>query len=156
MSKRYEPLAKERHAARLRWRARHGGRGGARGPNFPPELAEYPEFHVWLRGEVELEAREGVDVDPLLSATSHFPSRRAKKYRSMYCHGYHLRVQSAETHLRTCDSGVAGTFIRSCRSGTSDTNQVLAPVEYVGKLDEILELDYGYFNQIMGSLMGSR
>ena len=85
----------------------------------------------------------------MVEATSKFPSMIAHKYRSMYCYGYHLRVKSAETGLKTCDSGIAGTFMRDCRSGVGDRNIVTAPVEYVGNLDEIIELDYGILTQVV-------
>ena len=136
-------------SARLRWRSQHAGRRGSRAPNFPPELPEYPNFPHWFCGQVQCEMDEGIVVDDVLQAASKFPSTRVKKYRSMFSQGYHFRVQSAESHLKTCDSGLAGTFLRSCRAGVGDRNPVVAPIEYVGKLDEIIEVDYGAFKQVV-------
>jgi hypothetical protein len=74
---------------------------------------------------------------------SNGPSPRAKKYRSMWAFGNHYRVASTEAHLKTCDSGVATTFNRPCISGVRDRNPIVASIEYVGNLEEILELNYG-------------
>ena len=60
----------------------------------------------------------------------------------MWAFGNHLRVRSVETQLSTCDSGVAVTFLRPCRSGMRDRNPVLARIEYVGNVEEILEVNY--------------
>ena len=143
----------ERNAARVRWRGRHQGRNGARGPNFPAELAEYPLFADWLRDTVREATERGDAVDSSLEALSKFPSRKAKKYRSLYAYGYHLRVRSVESNMKTCDSGIAATFLRPCRYGLRDPNPVLAALEYVGHLDEIIELDYMEFQQTV--LIGS-
>ena len=44
--------------------------------------------------------------------------------------------------MKTCDSGVAATFQQVCRNGMRDLNQVHADMEYVGHIEEILELNY--------------
>jgi len=44
--------------------------------------------------------------------------------------------------MKTCDSGVAATFRQVCRNGIRDVNQVHADVEYIGHIEEILELNY--------------
>jgi len=56
--------------------------------------------------------------------------------------GNHLRVTSAEEQLKTSDSGVAALFRRPWRSGLRDRNVVVADIEYVGELHEIVELNY--------------
>ena len=140
-------MVDERRVARQRWRARHGGRGASRHTNYPPELAELPKFYLWVQEVVQEEVDVGVQVQDTLHAASKLPSKFATKFRSIYCHGYHLRVCSAKSHLKTCDSGVAATFTQTCRSGVGDTNHVQAAIEYVGHLEEILELGYGCFRQ---------
>lgn len=153
MYRRYQTIVEDRTSARMRWRARHQGRNGARGPNYPPELAEQPAFAEWLKATVQDEKEVGAVIDPELEALSKYPLRQAKKYRSLYAYGYHFRVRSAESQLKTCDSGIAATFIRPCRFGLRDRNPVLAALEYVGHLEEILELDYSCFRQTV--LIGS-
>ena len=66
----------------------------------------------------------------------------AASYKSMYAYGNHFRVFSAEYALKTADNGVAATFRQVCRNGMRDSNQVNADVEYVGHIEEILELNY--------------
>jgi hypothetical protein len=67
----------------------------------------------------------------------------------MYAYGNHLRVASAESHLQTCDLGIAATFRRPCRLGLRDHNHVVADIEYIGTLEEILELNYGGLSVIV-------
>ena len=81
--RRFQPLVEERTAARSRWRRRHPGRDNRRAPNFPQELSELPSFGHWLRNTIAEEVASGAVVDPDALALSKFPSRFAKKYRSM-------------------------------------------------------------------------
>ena len=64
-------------------------------------------------------------------------------------YGYHYRVQSSEAGMKTMDSGIAATFLRECRFGLRDRNPVIAPVEYVGHLEEIIELNYATFRPVV-------
>lgn len=91
----------------------------------------------------------GMVVDPVVVALSKYPSRSAKKFRSVFAHGYRYRVRSAELNLKTRDSGIAATFERECRFGLRDPNPIMAAVEYVGHLDEIVELDYSIVKQVI-------
>jgi hypothetical protein len=45
--------------------------------------------------------------------------------------------------MKTADSGVVATFRRPFQNGQRDRNIVIASLEYVGNVEEILELDYG-------------
>lgn len=120
-------------------------RRNRRGRPFPDELAEAQPFPEWLHAEVACEQADDSAESPEedVIRLSSPPSQRASRYRSMWAFGNHLRVRSAETELRTCDSGVAATFLRPCRSGVRDRNPVLARIEYVGNVEEILEVNYG-------------
>ena len=60
----------------------------------------------------------------------------------MYAYGNHFRVISSERSLKTSDKGIAATIRQDCRNSTRDANQIHADVEYVGHIDEILELNY--------------
>jgi len=60
----------------------------------------------------------------------------------MWAFGNHFRVASCEQSLTTQNCSVAATFIRPWRASTRDTNFVEAEVEYVGELEEIVEMDY--------------
>lgn len=108
-----------------------------------------PTFTLWLHDKVSSEKADGVDVDSTVDALSSLPSQIAMRYRSMSSYGYHYRVRSSEEHMKTMDSGIAATFLRECRFGLRDRNPVIAPVEYVGHLEEIIELDYATFRPVV-------
>jgi hypothetical protein len=61
----------------------------------------------------------------------------------MYAYGNHIRVKSAEINLVTVDSKVAATFTTMCKSSEQDSSPIRAYLEYVGSIEESLELDYG-------------
>lgn len=111
----------------------------------PADLREALPFPEWLRVEVQSEEENSIEGHPEEDVVqlSRPPSNRATKYRSMWAFGNHLRVVGVEAHLKTCDSGVAATFHRPCRAGLRDPNPVMADIEYVGHLEEIIELNYG-------------
>lgn len=61
----------------------------------------------------------------------------------MYAFGTHIQVSNVGKHLTTLDSGVAATFEHKCISGPNDQRPIIAKLEYVGWVEEILELNYG-------------
>ena len=67
----------------------------------------------------------------------------------MYAYGNHIKVRGAEADLSTCDSGVATTFLQSYRSSNSDKNMRTAILEYVGWVEEIINVDYGKFEVVV-------
>jgi hypothetical protein len=141
--RRYAVLYTERDTARVCWCARNPGRGGRRALNYPAELFGLPPFSEWFRSEVESEELGDNDVHDDVKALLQLPRNTATKYRSMYGYGYHCRIKSAKQHMKTADSGVVATFRRPFQNGQRDRNIVIASLEYVGNVEEILELDYG-------------
>ena len=81
-------------------------------------------------------------VDPKVVDTARGPLPMSTVYKSMYAYGNHYRVLSSEAHLKTSDSGIAATYKQVCRNSVRDGNIVMADVEYVGHIEEILELNY--------------
>ena len=77
------------------------------------------------------------------------PSCEAKSYCSMYAYGNHIRVRGVEIDLSTCNSGVAITFLQSCRASRKDQNHTVANVEYKGWVEEIIGIDYGKFKLLL-------
>jgi hypothetical protein len=67
----------------------------------------------------------------------------------MYASGYHYRVKSVEEGFITCDSSVAATYSRLCILRPHDCNPVIAKLEYIGHIEEILQLDYGRFSVVV-------
>lgn len=64
----------------------------------------------------------------------------------MYAYGNHIQVTNVKEHLTTYDSGIAVTFEQTCVSRPNDCKPVNAKLEYVGWVEEILELNYGILN----------
>ncbi len=58
-------------------------------------------------------------------------------------------MASAKLHLSTSNSGVATTFEHGCHSHSNDQNPIMASLEYVGWIKEIMELDYGKFQTVV-------
>lgn len=142
MCRRYHRLFEERSEVRRRFRSRHPGRNGRRGAPYPVEIPEFPSFPDWLEVEVQTCLDNNVEVPQNVIDSSKPPSLVAQKFRAINAYGNHYRVKTSELSLTTCDSGVAAIFKRPWRSGIHDENPVQAAVEYVGNLQEIVELDY--------------
>lgn len=140
--RKYEEAVRERDVQRnlFRRQQRQGGRRVRFA--YPRDLSLLPEFSSWVLEEVRREQQAGLVVDAQVLDTARGPLEVATAYRSMYTYGNHFRIRSSEQSLQTADSGVAATFRQVCRNGLSDGNAVDADVEYVGHIEEILELNY--------------
>ncbi len=66
------------------------------------------------------------------------PTLDAMSYRAMYACGNHICVASVKEHLTTSDCGIVATFEQKCILGPNDQRLVLAKLEYVGQVEEIL------------------
>ena len=134
--------------ARHRMRAEIRRRSRGRRAEYPP-IARNEQFSEWFPAAVQRDVAAGTQVDEDVLGLVLPPSCEAKSYRSMYAYGNHIRVRGAEVHLSTCDSGVAATFSQSCRASRKDKNHMLANVEYVGWVEEIIGADYGKFELLL-------
>jgi hypothetical protein len=88
-------------------------------------------------------AAEGKDMPAKdVIEASRLPEKIATSYCTMYAHGMYLRIFIAKEEKVTCDSAVASVvFKRQRLPGTFQ----LGPIEtkeYVGWIQEILELNY--------------
>lgn len=70
------------------------------------------------------------------------PERYAVSHRQMHAFGMHFRVRSAEEGLMTRDSCVVASFTRQLRWGLRNGQPIERTDDYVGYIEEILELDY--------------
>lgn len=128
----------EREAYRSRHRRRH-----RHAPlRFPQEMSELPPFPVWMTQKVKALQDIGEDVAQDIQQYAQPPERFAVTYKRMYAFGQHFRVRSAESGLVTCDSCVLATFSQQLRWGLCNGRLFERVDEYVGYIDEILELDY--------------
>lgn len=119
---------------------------------YPPHLAvalDTEPFCNWFGKALQKALSDGEEIENDIQVMALPPSSCAKSYRSMYAFGNHIRCASAEVTMKTIDCGVAATFEQECRSSASDRNIVVANLEYIGKVEEILELDYGSFQVVV-------
>ncbi len=86
--------------------------------------------------------RAGQDIDDDVIHYSQPPERYATTHRVMHAFGMHLRVRSSEDGLVTRDSCVVATFTEQLRWGIRNGRPIERTEEYVGYIEEILELDY--------------
>jgi len=63
----------------------------------------------------------------------------------MWAYGRHYRVEIVDVKIRTFDCGVMVDFKQSSRASSKDKNIVEGNLQYVGKIQEIIELDYRSF-----------
>ena len=97
---------------------------------------------MWLEADIECALVAGDQVPDIVKDVSIPPKFECRKFKSIWAFGYRFRVASYKKNLSTRDSGIAVTFSRPWRSSTRDRNLVEANVEYIGELEEIVELDY--------------
>jgi len=67
----------------------------------------------------------------------------------MYVFGNHICVVNVEEHLTINDSGITTTFEQVCVLGPNDQRPIVANLEYLGWVEEILELNYGVLNTMV-------
>ena len=135
----YTARAAERAAFREAFIRRYGRRASVR---YTTDLKTLPEFVDWLKEEVGKaymsDDKPTVDV----YESSRLPEIMATAYRAMYAHGMHLRIRGAEEDKVTCDSGVAAAVWERRRSRNIEVGDEVCTAEYVGWVEEIIELNY--------------
>ena len=63
----------------------------------------------------------------------------------MWAYGRHYRVESVDVKRRSFDCGIMVDFKQSSRASSKDKNIIEGNLQYVGKIQEIIELDYRSF-----------
>lgn len=145
LCRRYTGYVAEREDARRAFRRLNPRRRGRRAILFPPGIPEALPLQEWLQEEVLQAIADGnienIEKDVISLLTP--PSLLATKYRSMWAFGNHFCVTSVEREMKTSDSWVVARFSHPCQSGPGNQNPVVAELEYVGTVEEIVELKYG-------------
>ena len=85
---------------------------------------------------------EGEHVDDDFVQYSQPPERYAVAHRQMHAFGMYFRVRSAERGLVTRDSCVVASFTSQLRWGIRNGRPIERTDDYVGYIEEILELNY--------------
>ena len=109
---------------------------------YPVELIELPSFADWFRVRIRDTYYNGEEVEADILQYSEAPERYATSHQQMYCFGVHFRVWSSETALVTRDSCVVASFTRELQWGIQNGRPTERTKDYVGYIEEILELDY--------------
>jgi len=77
------------------------------------------------------------------------PSFNAKTYRKYRASGFISSPKSHDDKVVTQDSGVCMEAITTCASSKKDKNHVDAPIMYYGVIQQILEVDYIDFQEVV-------
>jgi hypothetical protein len=112
---------------------------------FSSHIWELPPFPTLLRACIALTIQGEDTINQKTIYMSMSPMLETKSYCSTYAFGNHIHVVSAEEHLTISDSGATTTFEHVCVLGPNDQRLVVANLEYVGWVKEILELNYGCY-----------
>lgn len=141
----YQDLQRSRSMQRANFRRESRRRQGRRTLRYPTEMGSLPKFPIWLRNKVAsiIDEQGPHSISRTVVDLSRPPKPCATSFRSMRAYGMHLRCKSAEICADTMDSGVAVLFLPRMTSNTLRHNEVSSETtEYVGWIEEILELDY--------------
>jgi len=109
---------------------------------YPPELFDLPSFTSWFTTRVRSLRDAGSNVDDDVVQYGQPPERYTTSHRQMHAFGMHQRIRSAEGGLVTRDSCVVASFTRQLRWGLRNGQPIERTDDYVGYIEEILELDY--------------
>ena len=101
-----------------------------------------PAFVDWLRNEVSATAESLFKPSADVVQASHLPKICATRYKHMYAQGMHFRIKDAEEDKVTCDSAVVASVSKKITRRESVNLGKIETVEYVGWIQEILELNY--------------
>ena len=143
MCRQYTGACNARATARVAFKEAFRQRYGRRAPiHYPLDLKILPEFAEWLKDEVEKANNSDEKPTRDVYESSRLPERLATGYRAMYAHGMHLRIRGAEEDKVTCDSGVAAAVWERRRNRNVECGDEVVTAEYVGWVEEIIELDY--------------
>lgn len=77
------------------------------------------------------------------------PDFMTTSYNAYWVNGYLFYTAEAEKHLITQNSGVCMDACTSFRASSRDTNLVDDDTTYYGILQQIIELDYGDFTEVV-------
>lgn len=77
------------------------------------------------------------------------PNEKAFSFQQMTINGYHFRTQVGDIGKKTQNAGVATYFDMLSQSSVKDQNPQREVIRFFGKINKILELDFGSFNTIL-------
>jgi hypothetical protein len=105
---------------------------------------------MWIRSSIVTAIKEGDKIEKDVVHLSMPPTLEDRSYQTMWAFRNHNHVSSVEVHLTTQDNGtITSIFEQECVSGPNDQKPMVAKLEYVGWVEEILELNYGILNFVV-------
>jgi hypothetical protein len=135
----FEARTRDRAAFKEAFTMRYGRRMAI---HYPSDLNCLPKFADWLKEKVG-KAMQSLDKPTRdVYEASCLLEQMATGYRAIYAHGMYLRIREAEEDKITSDSGVAAVVWERIRSTDTNAMDEVDNVEYVGSMEEILELSY--------------
>jgi hypothetical protein len=135
------------------YRRQFGSRGGIR---YPEDLRAVPVFSDWLHDAVAHATETSNKPSNDVIEASKLPDIRATSYRTMRANVMHLRIRTAEEEKITCDSAVVAAVWKRSRSTDAHPSGTLDKMEYVGWLEEILELNYRTYCVLLYSWVSAK
>jgi hypothetical protein len=143
LCRKYEDVCVERARRRAAFKRAFQERYGRRAKiHYPNTITNVPGFAKWLEHEVGAAANSVDKPSQEEIEESRLPEKMGTTYRAMYAHGMHLRIRSAEEEKVTYDSGVAAAVLRRSRGRAGARSGEVEKTEYVGWIEEIMELNY--------------
>ena len=73
------------------------------------------------------------------------PNSQARKYPAMWAYGWHYHVESVHVKIWSFDCRIMVDFKQSSQSSSNDKNIIEGNLQYVGKIQQIIEFDYHSF-----------
>lgn len=104
------------------------------------------EFVNWLKEEVG----KMVNVSRELEVLALGPNRTAKRFSGYVVNGYRFYTMYRDSRCTTQNSGVFMTAETTSFASSKDQKPVVGNVNYYGRIEEILEIDYwGEFTMVL-------
>lgn len=109
---------------------------------YPIHLFDLPRFATWVSARVSDLQDAGEHVHPDVIQYGQPLEQYVVSHRRMHAFGRHFRVWSAEGGLVIRDSSMVASFTWQLRWGLNNGPPIERIDDYVGYIEEILELDY--------------
>ncbi|XP_074342456.1 uncharacterized protein LOC141680019 [Apium graveolens] len=112
--------------------------GQARPKRFKRERVHTDDFYKWLQEQV---GKKEV-ILPELQVLSKGPNRVAKQFSGYVINGFRFHTKFRDARCITQNSGVFLSALTTSFASSKDENPLVSEVNYYGRIEEILEIDY--------------
>ncbi|KAJ0592692.1 hypothetical protein HanHA300_Chr03g0088101 [Helianthus annuus] len=119
-----------------------GQYGSRRIPDYEMNKIHGQQFADWFKKRVARLEEQGDEVTEDLKWLARGPLRSVNRYSGYLVKGYRFHTKSREKSLKTQNSGVVVTVEGENYASSRDRRPVQGVVNYYGKLNDIIELNY--------------